>query len=121
MTDRAQLPLPTPPSFEYESVGPWIITHQYGPRTQTWVQWNLNAAIRRFWMLPDHDIMPGRRVCVDASGVTIMGHSTVAGASPLVVGTKEATNVVLRDMDTDAAAHVLWLVDQLQHHDGVAF
>lgn len=121
MTNHANLPLPTPPSFDYESVGPWLVTQQYGARTQAWVQWNLNAAIRRFWMLPDSDAMPDRRVCVDASGVTIMGHSNVTGASPMVVGTKEATDVVLRDVDIDTSANVLWLVDQLQHHDGVAF
>lgn len=118
---RTELPLPTPPSFEYESVGPWLVTQQYGRRTQTWVQWNLNAAIRRFWMLPDPDVMPDRRIVVDASGVVIMGHSTLADASPRVVGTREATDVVLRDVDHDAAANALWLVEQLQHHDGVAF
>ena len=55
------------------------------------------------------------------AGVTIMGHHTIPNASPKVVGTRDATDVVLAALDADLSQDVLWLTQMLQEHEGVAF
>lgn len=115
------LPLPAPPSFEYESTGPYLVNHLYGKRPQTWMLANLIAAVRRMWMLPDPAMMPDRRTVVDAFGVTILGVSLRAETSPKVVGTRETCNIMLASDTTGETVDMLWLVDMLTSMGGVAF
>ena len=115
------IPLFPPPSYEYQSQGPWMITQQYGERTQTWVMHTLVAAVRRFWLLPDHAIIPDRRVCIDAHGSTIIGWSPIPDACPRVVGTREAFDIVLRYAGVDQVNEILPTMELLRECDGVLF
>lgn len=117
------LALPTPPSYEYKSAGPWIVTQERGDNTVTWVLYNLSAAVTRLFLLPPRTkVAPERRVVVDARGVTVLG-MTPEG-SPRMVGTREACEAlfqVLSGVDQADAVimDVLEMAESLRSMDGV--
>lgn len=117
------LALPSPPSYEYKTVGPWMVTQERDDRAVTWVLYNLSAAVVRLFLLPPRTkTPPDRRVVIDARGVTVLGISP--DGSPRMVGTREACDAlfqVLSGVDqTDAViVDVLEMAESLRSMDGV--
>lgn len=113
--------LPSNTIYTYETRGPWLITHD-GAKPKSWVMWTLDSAVMRFWMCDPDNQQPPYRVCVDSWGTVILGHDRADDATPKIVGTKEAIDVVLSHATAiEDATEIMWLASRLQAMGGVAF
>jgi len=114
--------LPHPPSYEYQSSGPWFVCQMYGG-AQAWITLTLESAILRFWLRESE--VTGRRVIVDSYGVVILG--TVDGTGfPMMVGTRQTMEETLRfvcntnGMELEEQAAVVAMAEGLRAVDGNA-
>lgn len=107
--------LPIPPSYEYQTAGPWFVTHTVNDRIQAWTLWTLESAIIRFWHY-EPELRPTRRVMVDGRGIMILGTDISDGVT--MVGTRETMEATLRMTEkqsgTDDALEVLTMVETVR-------
>ncbi len=108
------LPLPTPPSYEYATAGPWFIAHTVNGRIQSWVMWTLETATVRFWH-HEPNMRPDRRVMCDGRGIMVLGTDLDGLRMVGVRQTMEATlQMVEKSNGQDDALEVLAMVETVR-------
>jgi hypothetical protein len=114
------IPLVKPPSFQYKSIPPYTVTHEINSAEwRTWQFNELDNAVMIFYKTKF--ATDERRVLFDARGTTILGIDMSDDRSPAMVGTDEATKVVLQKIgkiNLDTQAEVLVVVEDLAAGDG---
>lgn len=88
--------LPYPPTYEYETTGPWMVSHiDTDGRPHAWILYTLESATIRFWAEAPNNFLPMRRTCVDSHGHAILGIDNNP-PRPQMVGTRQALDETLR-------------------------
>jgi hypothetical protein len=115
------LTLPNPPGYEYETIGPWFVSHVRGDTAVAAVMWTMDSAVRRFWG-HEEDTHPDRRTMVDARGYLILGTDHF-GSRPVMVGTREtmdATLALTEHSSPEVVLEVLAMVERVREMNGGA-
>lgn len=110
-----------PPSFDYQSIPPYTVTHERSDVDwETWQYHQIDSAISMFYATFFNEVE--RRVLMDARGVTILGVALGKPTSPVMVATRESTDFMLRavrGMPVDQQMSVLDVVDKIKMAGGV--
>jgi hypothetical protein len=117
--------LPGPPSYDYPSLGPWMVSHvDSDGRGKARILHTLMMAVQLFWSDPDNGERPLRRTVVDVRGNAILAISRDHDGEPLMSGTRESMDVCLalaaRELSEEAQMEVLIMADTLASMDGQA-
>lgn len=89
-----ELPLCSPPNYEYRTTGPWWVVHVTAENeAKAWTMWTFESAIMRFWLTPEPS--PPRKLMIDAMGITVLGTMVDPAGMPHMCGTREAMEATL--------------------------
>lgn len=121
--ERQELPLSSPPDYNYECTGPFFVCHVDDEgRAQAWIMWVFDTAIVRFWL---SEKTPKRRVMVDAYGVTVIATQSESDDRATMSGTRQTMDATLKMVAVDGApietqAVILTMVDGVRRLGGQA-